>query len=73
MAHVVQTPEPLTDARYYTRFRIYETNDIPGTFTPSSSEHGFSAHQRSGQDVVDLMQAFLDAFPKSPRKRSLSM
>ena len=73
MANVAHKNEPLIDARYYTRFRIYESNDIPGTFTPNSSENGFLANECHGKDVVDLMQAFIDAFPKSPRKRSLSM
>jgi hypothetical protein len=72
MANVNLKHEPLIDARYYARFRIYDTNDIPGAFTPSSSEHGFST-QECGNDLVDVMQAFIDKFPKSPRKRSLSM
>ena len=73
MANVIPKHEPLLDARYYTRFRIYDTNDIPGTFTPSSSSDLGFLVQECGNDLVDLMQALIDKFPKSPRKRSLSM
>lgn len=72
MANVVHKHEPLTDKTYYTRFRIFEANDIPGTFTPNGTEHGFMVND-FGKDVVDIMQAFIDNTPKSPRKRSLSI
>jgi hypothetical protein len=71
MAHVVPKHEPLIE-RTYTRFRMYESNELPGTYTPNGTEHGFLAHD-CVNDVIDLMQAFIDKFPKSPRKRSLSM
>jgi hypothetical protein len=72
MANVVHNNGPVVGTLYYTRFRIYDAHDVPGTLTPNSSENGFVVHE-CGKDVIDLMQAYIDNVPKSPRKRSLSM